>query len=374
MSRWNIAIVGGGPAGAVTAWILAGIAPRLDIVVIDAEPEPRHRPCGEYLSPAGVGVLQRCGLAEAVAATVPHPVDRVAMLASGSSARSSFAPIGAWRPPAAHGWGVRRERFDRALQEAAASRCRLIRGRRILGLEREEGGWRLRLDDGQAMRAALVVGADGRGSVVRRAAGLHRATDRRRFALVARARGIATGATVEMHLGPLGQIGICPLGDGEANLNLLLAPASAGLLRWLPREALMRAALLSTPTVRDRIRGLRMGRVMATGSLPQACTTPVALGLALVGDAAGFCDPFTGEGMSLALRQAEVLGPALAHGDLRSYAAFHAGAVARRRRIGSGLQFLLDRRRACTAALSGLARLPWLNRILVADAAGFQWA
>lgn len=369
---WHAVIVGAGPAGSATAWSAASAAPRARILLLDAAQQPQSRPCGEYLAPAGVGVVARLGLERAIMDAGAHRLGSVALRTSGGGWDIPHRKVLGLSPAAPYGLGVRRERFDRALQDAAATRVELRRCARVVGLARDGRLWRLRLADGGEIDACTVVGADGRGSLVRRLAGLDRRPQRRRFALVARARGVAHGGAVEMHLGPLGQIGLCPLGEGEVNLNLLLAPSSSALLRCMPRDRLLRAALAATATLAPRLSGLVLGPVMATGSLPQGCTAVAGDGLALVGDAAGFCDPFTGEGMSLALREAEALGPLLMSADLGGYAAFFAREIGRRRRVGEALQGLLSRRRLGEGAVAALARLPLLHRLLVADAAGYR--
>lgn len=370
VERYDIAIVGAGPAGALCAWRL-GSGRR--IVLLDAEAAPRHRPCGEYLAPGGLGVLGRTGLLDAVLATGAKRLAGVSLRGPHGGHPQAFQPVLGLAPPVAFGLGVRRERLDRALQDMAATRAELRRGRRVLGLDRDAEGWRLRLADGGMLQAGLVIGADGRGSLVRRACGLDRRPVRQRFALMARAHGTPHGEAAEMHLGPLGQIGLCPLGEGEVNLNLLLAPSSSGLLRLMPRERLLRAALAATPSLAGRLAGMRLGPVMATGSLPQGCRAIAADGVALVGDAAGFCDPFTGEGMSLALTGAELLSEAIAAGrGLAGYAGDFARAIGRRRRIGELLQGLLGRRRLAEGIATGIAAVPLLNRLLMADAAGYR--
>ena len=368
----DIAIVGAGPAGALCAWLLAGARPEAGILLLDAEELPRHRPCGEYLAPGGLGVLDRAGLLGAVIATGASRLEAVALHGPHGGRPVPFAPVLGLQPPVGYGLGVRRERFDRCLQDAAASRCRVRRATRVLRCQRGPDGWILHTSAGAPLHAKLVIGADGRGSIVRRACGLDHRPMRQRFALVARATGIPHTRCVEMHLSPLGQIGLCPLGAGEVNLNLLLAPASDGLLRGMPREQLLRAALAATPSLAGRSRQAVLGPVMATGSLPQGCTTVARDGVALVGDAAGFCDPFTGEGMSLALRAAELLAAAIADGrGLTGYATDFRRIIGRRRRIGEVLQGLLGRRRLAEGLASGIDTLPLLSRLLVADAAGY---
>ncbi len=373
MDAYDIAIVGAGPAGALCAWLLAGGAPGRSVVLLDAESRPRHRPCGEYLSPGGLGVLARAGLLERVCATGAKRLTGLALRGPHGGHAMPYLPILGLAPPVPFGLGVRRERLDLAMQEAAATRCRLVRQARVNSLRRVSDGWEIGTIEGLSLQARLVIGADGRGSVVRRTCGLDRRPSRQRFALVARAHGVDHGEAGEMHLGPLGQIGLCPLGDGEVNLNLLLAPASGSLLRLMPRDRLLHAALAATPGLAARTRRAVLGPVMATGSLPQGCRSIATDGVALVGDAGGFCDPFTGEGMSLALRGAELLADAIVDGrGLAGYAADFARAIGRRRRVGELLQGLIQRRRLAEGLAAGINAIPLLQRLLVADAAGYR--
>lgn len=372
MDRCDVAIIGAGPAGAVTAWLLAGCRPDLHIVLCDAETGAQRKACGEYLSPGGVAVLERAGLLPAVLATGARPLAAVAMRAPGGGPRVAFAPVLLWSPQADNGLGVRRERLDGCLQAAAAQRCELRLGLRLLAATRNGTGWCLEFGNGSSLQAGVLIGADGRGSAVRRLCGMDRRPARRRFALVARAHGVDHEDAVEMHLGPLGQVGICPLGDGEVNINLLIAPGSSGLLKSMPREHLLRAALAVTPSLRRRLTGIVLGTVQATGSLPQGCCAVAGEGIALVGDAAGFCDPFTGEGMSLALAEAEMLAAAMSGPGLPAYAGAFRRMVGHRRSIGEALQGLLSRRRLSEGLVAVLGRLPLAARLLVADAAGYR--
>lgn len=381
--RCDIVIVGAGPAGALSARLIGQRRRGVRIILLDAEPTPRHRPCGEYLAPGGLAVINRAGLTAAVAATGAVPLRSVVLTGPHGGWQAPFAPVLGLTPFCDHGLGVRRERFDRVLQDGAAEVAELRRGHRVTGLDRDDGRWSVTVDGPEGhyrIDAALVIGADGRGSVVRRRLGLDRPPGIRRVALVARAHGIAHGDRVEMHLGPLGQIGLCPLGDGEVNLNLLLAPPSTVLLRLMDRGRLLRAALAVTPSLARRCRSAVLGPVMASGVLPQRSAAVVADGLCLVGDAAGFCDPFTGEGMTIAASGAGLLASAVdgvdldrmppAH-ELAPYAqAFHT-AIGRRRSVGELLQGVLARRRASEWLAGAIGRLPLLARLLVADSAGF---
>jgi flavin-dependent dehydrogenase len=156
--------------------------------------------------------------------------------------------------------------------------------------------------------ARLVVAADGRRSFVARQIGLlteHRRF--RKFAVRGHWRGMqGMGDEGEMHVGGGGYCGIAPLPDGEANVAFVLESAAvrsaAGGL-----EAFYRATLSRWPRIAERLQGATLvAPPRAVGPLALVARRVSAAGVLLVGDAAGFYDPFTGEGVTLALRSAEL--------------------------------------------------------------------
>jgi menaquinone-9 beta-reductase len=374
----DVLIVGAGPAGTMSTLQIARHRRDLDLVLTDASPEPRHKPCGEFLSPDGLRILAQVGLEAAVMASGAHPLTGLSLVSPRGEMASDYHPMLGHVPHRPYGVGVRREVFDGVLQDAAARVADLRRGTRIVGLERAGDGWQVTLRDDAGERrlhARLVIGADGRQSLVRRRAGLDVPAGRQRFALVCRATGIPHGTHGEMHLGPLGQVGVAPLGGGEVNLNLLLSQPGRRLLQQRSPGELMRAALRATPSLRPRTAHARLGPLLTTGSLPQKSRTVVDDGLALVGDAAGFCDPFTGEGMCFALQGAEALGPVVAalpaQGAwsarlLRPYADAYRARFAAKRRLGEGLQVVLRRRPLAERMVAMIGCHRGLSRFLVA--------
>lgn len=382
--EYDILIAGAGPAGSMTALLLARLRPDLRVLLLDSQESPRAKPCGEYLSPGAVGVLHRAGLESAVLATGARPLEATTIVGPHGGPTVCHGPIFGLGPDRPFGLGIRRERFDRTLQEAAAQRVDLQRQTRILRFARSTGRWNVTVrhqGTERQLSCAMLIGADGRQSLVRHRAGLDRPVGRKRFALVCRARGIRHAEAVEMHLGPLGQIGLCPLGDGEVNLNLLLAGPSARLLPHRDPDTLFRTALAATPSLASRCHGATLSPILATGSLPQGSRSVIADGLCLVGDAAGFCDPFTGEGMTLALLGAEHCAQQVADIELtcmpsrdrlRGYADAYGRRIGRRHRLGEALQGLLGRRSVSERLAGWLGRSPLLSHLLVADAAGYR--
>ncbi len=358
------------------------------MLVLEAAAAPEHRPCGEFLGPDGVRILARAGLEAAVEAAGAKRLSGLSLHAPRGVLGSAFAPVAGLCPPSDHALGVRRERFDRCLQDAASeSGAELRRGARVDDLSRDGDGWMLSTRDGARITTGMLVGADGRRSQVRHRAGLDLPVRRKRFALVCRASGILPrhpdrvhpgdpmGEHGEMHLGPLGQIGLAPLGDGEVNLNLLLAETSRPLLRDRSPGHVLRAGLMATPSLRERCRRAHLGPVMATGSLPSASRAVIADGVALAGDAAGFCDPFTGDGMCFALGGAELLAGCLTRLDLRAgigpnalapYARAWRARFGAKRGMAGGLHHLLSRRLLAETVVGLLGSSKTLGRLMVA--------
>jgi 2-polyprenyl-6-methoxyphenol hydroxylase-like FAD-dependent oxidoreductase len=223
------------------------------------------------------------------------------------------------------------------------------------------------------VETALLIGADGRTSRVRRLAGLDAPSPRRRQALACRAESWDMDAIAEMRFGPLGQVGVAPLGGGTVNLNLLLSEAAAAAMpRRRPAE-LMRAALAADGALAAHARRARLGPVLASGPLTHGARARAGAAVALVGDAAGCFDPVTGDGITLALLGAERLAGALGTlpwkppfgaDALAAYRdAPHGGAAAHPLRAAA-LHHLLARRGLAAGLVALTARLDPRGRVL----------
>jgi flavin-dependent dehydrogenase len=161
------------------------------------------------------------------------------------------------------------------------------------------------------MGAGIVIGADGLHSVVSRRLGL--AAHRRwpqRVAVVAHYRGVdGVGTCGEMHVERDGYVGLADVGDGLTNVAVVVPVARARDMAGDPGAFLARW-IAARPHLAPRFaRAARVGEARATGPFASHARRAWAGGVALVGDAADFFDPFTGEGIYAALRGGEVLAP-----------------------------------------------------------------
>jgi len=302
----EVVVVGGGPAGSSAAVFLRQAGH--EVVLVDEARFPRDKVCGEGVSPEAWRLLGRMGAAAAVRALRPQPLLGMRLTSpDGTTFQGDYA--GAREP----GFAVRRWCLDRALLDCARRAGAEVReGVRARDVEIEGGVVRAVLVEGGAgperLEARLVVAADGRRSIVARRLGLLRAHPTlRKFAVRGYWRGVQ-GLTDhgEMHVVRGGYCGIAPLGQGEANVTFVvdraeMLAAAGGLDGFYGRT------LRRWPRIVERLDRAEMtGPPRAIGPLALEARRVSAPAAVLVGDAAGFYDPFTGEGVTLALRGAEL--------------------------------------------------------------------
>jgi flavin-dependent dehydrogenase len=316
MSDAQVIVVGGGPAGASIAWQLARRG--VDVLVLDRARFPRDKPCAEYLSPEASRILSEMGALEACeragAATLRGMIVRSP---DGGRIRGDFAAAHGFRGFRDSGLALRRTLLDAILLERAkCAGARVLEGVRVTDVLRDAKG-SVRgvsaLVDGAPceLTGRITIGADGLRSVVGRRLGLTRyARFPYRMALVAHYRGVeGMGEHGEMHVEDDGYVGLANVGDGVTNVALVMPV-------WRARAAKGRSAPFLDGWLRSRVQlaprfaaAERIAPVRATGPFAQRARRAWASGAALVGDAADFYDPFTGEGIYAALRGGELLAP-----------------------------------------------------------------
>jgi geranylgeranyl reductase family protein len=374
---WDAVVVGAGPAGATTALLLARAG--ASVLLLDRARFPRDKPCSEYLSPATTDVLERLGggILGAVERTTHARLYGMKVVAPGGAAMVGRFR-GASRP---YSFAVPRTSFDTILVAAAARAGAEVResttvenlvwqdGRVVGVVARTRNGHRV------TCHGRVVVGADGLRSVVARRLGLVRYSPPRRFAFTAHVADVAGADQLgELHVSDRGYVGLGAVGGGITTVALVL-PGRVVRARGRDSRAAFFAELDRFPGLAGRFDPRRLVReVLTTGPFAQWARVAALPGALLVGDAADFFDPFTGQGIHTALRGAELVAecliPALAPGGsattpLRSYERARRRAfrgkwlLERLIGIGVGSPGLTDR------VVGRLARRPDLADLLV---------
>lgn len=326
---YDVAIVGAGPAGAATAIHLARGGQR--VVIVDRSAFPRDKPCAEYLSPAAEPLLYKLGVEEALRAAHPHRLRGFRIFApNGRVIQGDFAATRGDDGNSLYQTGlvIRRLHLDAALVNGARRAGAEVRENWRLGnIARVGGGYRLHpAAGGEPIEARLLVAADGIHSTVARRMGLHVTARMRKIGLVAHMRGITNLEEYgEMHVANRRYVGIAPMepGDHDALCNVAMVVDEARDGRHIAgnADAFLLDALMTFPRLRGRIDHLSIERrTLTTSRLSVHARRLSDAHLLLVGDATGYYDPFTGEGIYRALQSAQLAAdvalPALAQGDL----------------------------------------------------------
>ena len=301
----DVAIAGAGPAGALAAAILATAG--LRVSVFDRARFPRHKLCGDTLNPGALDVVRRhADVASLVANS--DPID--GMLLTGPGGVRVRGEYGG----GITGRSITRQVLDRwlldraiesgaTLHEDTVVRDVAVGGGRVAGII--TGG-----RDGRALThpARMVIAADGRRSAIAIGRGLSRQPHRpRRWAIGAYFTGV-TGVTRlgEMHVRHGHYIGVAPVPGGLTNACLVVPHRSGDSPIAEPAQTLERY-LKSDPELADRFAGARaIGPPKMLGPMAVDTSAVGESGLLLAGDAAGFIDPMTGDGLRFALMGAEL--------------------------------------------------------------------
>lgn len=284
--RANLVVVGGGPVGLAAA--IEGRNAGLSVLLVEPRAGPVDKACGEGLMPGTVAAL-----------------DRLEVTVSGATFRGIryVAPNG--RTCATHlfaagpGLGVRRTELHAALAARAVDAGVVQYSDRVAGLRRSQDdgspGMCVELDDGSTLTGDWVLGCDGLHSMVRRTTGLGRGSDGRRFGIRRHAARGPWSDVVEVHWSAIGEAYVTPISDQEIGVAVLG-----------PRGWSFDDAIATFPALARRLRGVDWTTsARGAGPLRQKVSSPVSGRVLLVGDAAGYVDALTGEGLRIGLACAQ---------------------------------------------------------------------
>lgn len=309
LPRDDVLVVGGGPAGSTVANLLARRG--WSVRVVDRARFPRAKPCGECVNPGAVAVLERLGLLRRVLRLSPARLQ-------GWRIRSEGGPeaVGTFDDRTVDGIGVSRERFDHALLRAARHRGAAVT--EGVTVERVRNGAtsgrpsvRLRTADGHRTwrTARVVIGADGLRSVTAREIRAYRRRPRlRKLSLTVRLRGRGPDRDRgRLLLSSDRVLGLAPVHAERPLWNATVVVDADRYGRTVAGDpaGFVRDVLADAPPDWDRPPRILDGP-WSSGPFDWPVRRRTAPGIVLVGDAAGYYDPLTGQGIFRALRSAEL--------------------------------------------------------------------
>ena len=290
---FDVAIVGGGPAGSSGAAFCAMAG--LRTLLLERATFPREKVCGDCVNPACWPILRRLELAERLRA-VPHAkLDRVELIGIKGRRLSVELPRGDSAEIA-----IKRSLLDELLLNRARELGATVQENTTVTAltppDPRSQHWSISAGD-QSFRSRVLVAADGRNSTVARLCGLLPRSTKERIALQTHLPLPAGfGNRVVLEFRPEGYSGQAPVGGGQLNLCLASVPDKIAALRqWAE-------ARFGIPTDHSwrTITPLRRPAIPAGQD-----------SLFLVGDAARVVEPFTGEGIYYALASAELAAKAI---------------------------------------------------------------
>jgi menaquinone-9 beta-reductase len=360
-SEFDVLVVGAGPAGSLAALQLAQAGVRVRL--LDRATFPRDKLCGDTLNPGSLAILDRAG-----PPSIGDDIRRRALATTGMTVTGpGRASVSADYPRGLVGAALTRRELDLLLVEAAVAagaqfECGVAAQEPLLAAsgERVTGVRVTSKGATHSLHGRVVIAADGRGSRLASALKLSRfAAAPRRWAYGAYFEGV-DGLTSrgEMHIRADGYLGIAPLPRDLANVCVVRTAAVGaafsrpGLAPAAP-EAIIAGAIAAEPQLRGRFaRASRVSDITVLGPLAVESRAAGCPGLLLAGDAAGFVDPMTGDGMRFALRGGELAADAALRELESGTPSFSALAEARARefsgkwRINRALRTLVGAPRA----------------------------
>jgi flavin-dependent dehydrogenase len=344
----DLVVVGGGPVGLSAA--LYAVRSGLSVTVLEPRTGPVDKACGEGLMPGAVTALATLGVEPA-----GWELQGIRYTSGSRSAVADF--------PAGPGRGVRRTALHQALLDTVHASGVEVAPAAVTDLAQDPDGVRVTTSEpsglpGPDLRARYVLAADGLHSPVRRRLGLDRpAGASRRFGLRRHFATTPWSRHVEVHWGATGEAYVTPVGEDLVGVAVL----SAARVSYDEH-------LAGFPVLQERLRGASPATpVRGAGPLRQRAARRTAGRVLLVGDASGYVDALTGEGISLGLAQARAAVDAVARDRPHAYEAAWRSATWRYAALTHGLLLATRPAWGRRAVVPAASAAPFVFRAAVAE-------
>jgi flavin-dependent dehydrogenase len=342
MNRFDVAIIGAGPAGCAAAITAARCGART--ILFERGQYPRHKVCGEFVSPESHCVLQDLLGCNAWLLASPPEITAARMFSGAHCVKFTL------HTPA---WSIARYDLDFALWQAAQAGGCELRQATVERITRTAGDFELALATKETIASAKVINASGRWSNLRRPI---IPNGPRWIGLKGHFSGEYAPPSTDIYFFPGGYCGIQPVSATLLNASAMVRTDKATTLEEV---------FAAHPGLWLRSRAWeRTTEIISTSPLVHMSPEPVTDGVLNAGDAAAFIDPFVGDGISLALRSG-VLAAQAASADI--YAAEYISRFSRAFQIAAFVRRLVDapeivRRMAAFSFRSERLRRWTLNR------------
>ena len=380
MATRDVIVVGAGPAGSVSALLLARAG--YDVELYDRAEFPRAKPCGDCVSPGANVIFRSLGVWQDIESAGAARLRGWTVRANAHAACTAHFAQGSSNGDAHYSFALPRHQLDNILVKAArAAGVTLRTGALVTSLWRDSDG-ALNIAGMQhaepfRARARLVIGADGLRSRIARLLGAHqRRPGLRKLSLTAHVPIAGCSDLGEIHIAHGACLGIAPVQNGVDSIcNLTTVINSAELPAERGPQQLMRTVLHRFD--RQQLADLITDdvEILACGPFDWPTRRIVFDGVALVGDAAGYYDPFTGQGIFQALAGAQLLAEhvagvlqsqAVTKSALSAYALAHRSLVRSSRRVQRAIEFVCARPSLAERVITGLSHAPDMAARLIA--------
>ena len=310
MTRFDVAVVGGGPAGSAAAITAARLGSR--VLLLERGRFPRQKVCGEFVSAESLSVLRTLlGDTQRDILDRARKISAARLFIGGRMVQVDVVPAAA---------SITRFELDAALWAAAEIAGVDARSQTIVQRIEGAGPFTIAANSG-TFEAAAVIDATGRWSNLR---AKHHVNDTspKWIGVKAHFAEAAPNPSVDLYFFEAGYCGVQPIAPGAVNACAMVRADIATTLQEV---------FAQHPALRERSAvWKRIGEAVSTSPLVFSSPRPIRNGIACAGDAAGFVDPFIGDGISLALHSGVLAGQSMARGDFSPALGEYADEYSRR--------------------------------------------